>query len=98
MTSGTTATAAPTTVIRHDLLGDFLSLVYADDDLVRAEFDELIGAVWDIGQSGGPGIGQMKMANAGRWPNRNVRGAFTTAVPPGSDPSTLGRRRQRAPP
>jgi len=76
---------------------EFLALVYADEELLRAEFDALIAAAW-----GQP-----------RQPARPRRAGRPTPPPPGRpsrgfarparmcaqhDPGAEGRTRQRAPP
>jgi hypothetical protein len=90
-----TTVAAPAR--RCDLHEEFLSLVYADDEIVREEFDALIADVWGGGHQLASASGA---ANAQSRPPSHVDPLLVartrTALP--ADPVILGYSRQRSPP
>jgi hypothetical protein len=54
-----TGTTAIVPIEPPDLLEEFARLVFADDELVRAEFDDLIADVWEDGQRSGRNMNGM---------------------------------------
>lgn len=76
---------------------EFLSLICADDELLRAEFDAIITASW--GQPARPRRPRRARPPA-RYPQRRGRITASAGGPPGPqhEPGAEGRSRQRAPP
>ena len=74
----------------------FLDLLLADEDLLRAEFDAIIAAEWPGPPTDRPGRGM----RADRDPGETRPGRVRAAAPPGRPrhPRTRGRPRQRSPP
>jgi len=76
---------------------EFLALVYADEELLRAEFDALIAATW--GQPRQP-AGPRRASRPTPPPRRRPRPKFARPGPMRAPhyPGAEGRTRQRAPP
>jgi hypothetical protein len=76
---------------------EFLALVYADEELLRAEFDALIAATW--GQPRQPARPR-RASRPTPPPRRRPRPEFAQPGPMRAqhDPGAEGRTRQRAPP
>jgi hypothetical protein len=93
VTSTTVAAAAR----RCDLHDEFFSLIYADNELVRAEFDALIADVWGGSHQS---VSASGAANAeSRPPSReDPRLVARTRAALLTDPVILGYSRQRSPP
>jgi hypothetical protein len=82
---------------RCDLHDEFFSLVYADDQLVREEFDALIADVWGGGHRSASASGA---ANAQSRPPSHLdpRLLVRTRTALLEDPMILRYSRQRSPP
>jgi hypothetical protein len=76
---------------------EFLALVYADEELLRAEFDALIAAAW--GRPRQP-AGPRRAGRPTPPPRRRPRPEFArpARMCAQHDPGAEGRTRQRAPP
>jgi hypothetical protein len=90
-----TKVAAPAR--RRDLLEEFFSLVYADDQLVREEFDALIADVWGGSEELASASGAASAA--ARPPNQpDPRLVTPTRTALLADPAIVRYSRQRSPP
>jgi hypothetical protein len=94
-----TGSTAIVPVEPSDLFEEFARLVLADDELVRAEFDDLISDVWDDGQRSGRNMNARQslipLQEPPSWGEaESARALSTTNVEPLFD----GWSRQRSPP
>jgi len=74
---------------------EFLAIICADDELVRAEFDDIIAESW--GEVPSPSTG--RRPPGGHWPVPNARDPIDPSPPRWrANPGTAWQARQRSPP